>query len=332
MTQCQKCGGKADAFLCRDCGQDLRRDLDFIPWLATRLADSAVKRTDLGQTMTSPTRKVTTAAEEESPVPFNSWAHGLYNELRTVCMRWVRDLCDTNGVGFWPLDAVPHDFIGPLRPEIPARNLERIPAIPGQWRMHNAYQPTTEDLSRWLLDNYLSIMNSEDASMCANEIHATIDRALTAINPRVAPAYRGPCPTPMGQGKRGEPEVCGVPLYAPHENDTDPDSRVVDKITCPRCKVEHDTRVLEQRLLNDVGKYLMPANQIFQVMRELGEPVSKSTFYHWTNKRRLQPRGWRHDGRIVNYWIHRNDTPMFSIDDVRRLRRCTDRPKVGSRR
>ncbi|WP_207842592.1 hypothetical protein [Williamsia soli] len=319
MTQCQKCGGRADAFLCRDCGQALVRDLDMIPWLATRLGESALKLTALSPTMSGPRRKVT-EDEEQSPVPFNSWAHGLYDELRTVCMRWVRDLCDANGVPFWPIDAVPHNFIGPL----PRRGIRRLPAA--------GYVVTTQDLSRWLSKNYLSIMNSEDAGMCANEIHATISRALTVINPRVPPAYRGPCPTVTGKGPRDEPLTCGIPLYAPHTNDTDPDSPIVDRITCPKCKEDHDTRVLEQQLLNDVGKYLMPASQVFQVMRELGEPIAKSTFYSWTSSRRLQPRGWEHKGRIVGYWIHRNDPPMFSIDDVRRLRRTSDKPKVGSRR
>lgn len=319
MTPCRKCGGRADAFLCTNCGQALLHDLSLVPWLATRLGESALKLTALAQTVSPPRRKVT-EDQEESPVPFNSWAHGLYDELRTVCMRWVRDLCDTNGVGFWPIDAVPHDFIGPL----PKRGIRRLPAV--------GYNPTTQDLSRWLSANYLSIMNHEDAAMCANEIHATISRALTVINPRVPPAYRGPCPTVTGKGPRDEPLTCGIPLYAPRQNDTDPDSPVVDRITCPKCKADHDTRVLEQQLLNDVGKYLMPASQIFKVMRELGEPVAKSTFYHWRDTHRLQPRGWRHDGRIVNYWIHRNDTPMFSIDDVRRLRRTPDRPKAGATR
>ena len=319
MTQCQKCHGRADAFLCRDCGQALVRDLDLIPWLATRLGETALKLTATAQTISPPRRKVT-EDEEESPVPFNSWAHGLYDELRTVCMRWVRDICDQENIEFWPIDAVAWDFIGPL----PKRGIRRLSA---GW-----CTPTTQDLSRWLSANYLSIMNSEDAGMCANEIHATITRAMAAINPRVPPAYRGPCPTVTGKGPRDEPITCGIALYAPHRNDTDPDSPIVDRITCPRCKADHDTRVLEQQLLTDVGKYLMPASQIFKVMRELGEPVAKSTFYFWRDSKRLHPRGWDHDGRIVNYWIHRNDPPLFSIDDVRRLRRASDKPRVGARR
>lgn len=111
MTRCRSCGGRADAFLCWNCGEKLDTELARIPWLAGRLAEAHTKQAAL-QGVAPPPRKLVNEDEEESPVPFDSHARDLYDELRTVCIRWVRDLCDTNGTRFWPIDAVPHKFIG----------------------------------------------------------------------------------------------------------------------------------------------------------------------------------------------------------------------------
>lgn len=306
MTQCRKCGGRADAFLCWSCGERLDTELGRIPWLADRLAEAHTRQADL-QDVAPPPRKLANEDDEESPVPFNGHARDLYDELRTVCMRWVRDLCDTNGVRFWPIDAVPHNFIGPL----PKR---------GQWRMFDGYQPRTADLARWLRANRLSIMNHEDAAVCANEIHSTIERCLDGLNRRIPPAYRGPCPAIVTTGIKGKQVECETPLYA-HRSDENGTVKTADVTVCPRCRTEHDTRQLEQRLLSDVEKYLMPADQIIQVMKELGEPVAKSTWHNWRAKGKIQPHAWRRNGRIVNYRITEDDEKLYRLDAVRKLRR-----------
>lgn len=305
MTQCQKCGGRADAFLCRDCGQHLRSNLQQIPWLAEQLAYAHTKQVAMGE------RAVIRGSDEETPVPFNSRAHEAYDELRTVCMRWVRDLCDQAGIEFWPIDAVPRDFIGPLRPEIPARNLERVPAIPGQWRMPIGYLPTTADLARWLDDAYLAIMNSEDAGLCITEIDAVIARSVREINRRIR-VYCGPCPDLIPSTL----SPCNTPVYA----DWDDNIGGPETFTkCARCRALHDTQTLRDRAFDQAHHYLMTKSEIFDILANLGEPLSPNTFKQWRRRGKLKPRGWMHEGRVVNYWIHRNDPPVFKFGDVRAL-------------
>ena len=315
-NQCTKCGGRADAFLCRECSTELRANLTQIPWIASQLAVAHVKQAQLDEAA-PPQRAVTSEDEEQSPVPFNANARRRYDELRTLCMRWVRDICDQLSVEFWPVNAVPHDFIGPLRPLIPARNLERAAGYPGQWRMPvSGYVPSVTDLSRWLLANHLNIVNSEDAAMCAMEFDNTIRAAYREINRRKR-IYCGPCPAVLTDPKR-EPRLCAEPIYAEWD---DRENRPETFTACPRCRTSHDTLTLRQRAFAQAEHFLMTTSEILAVLEDLGEPLSINTFKQWRKRGKLKPRGYMHSGRVVNNQVHKNDPPVFQFGEVRTLQR-----------
>ena len=309
-------------YLCRSCGGELRRNLEQIPWLADRLAEAHVKQIAPGEVATVQ-REMANEDDEESPVPFNRAAFHTYDELRSVCMRWVRDLCDQEGIEFWPLDAVPANFIGPLRPEVPARNLERIPPVPGQWRMHSGYVPTISDLARWLVANYLAIVNSEDAELCYREIDAAVRKGFRTLNPPRR-EFCGRCKTVVGKNDRGEPIRCGVDIEAEWD---DNEGRMQTFVECHKCKTTYESTAFQRQSLLDAEEALMTKSEILEFFARFDNPLSPNTFKMWRKRRRLEPRGWLHDGRITNYWIHRNDPPVFRFGDVQRLRL---RPQVES--
>ncbi|MCF8605139.1 hypothetical protein L5I01_17430 [Gordonia sp. HY442] len=296
-TLCQHCGARTELWICTACTTRLRQSLERLPWLANQLALTWSRQSKLTPGPTAARRRPATEDDEESPLPFVPAARERYDEIRTVAMRWVRDLSEQLGIAFD--DGYPAAFIGPL----PVGAVRGVASI--------------AELSAWLLAHLDRLACSEDAGQALEEISDVADRALAAINRPVPPVYRGPCPT-IVDAERGQPRSCGVPLYA-----TRPDTAVSiggDTVTCVRCGTQHDGRMLEQKLLAQLSGYLMPADEIQRVMRELGEPISKTTWHRWRAEGKLQPRAWRHQGRVVNYWLTSSDEQMFRLDDVRSLR------------
>lgn len=289
---CAKCQRASTAWLCWDCTKHLKRTLKRVPWLDENL-DITVTRQD--RLAKSGPR---VGGETETPVLFNVGASQFRNVLRDTLTRWVRDMCEQRGVEYLPVGCThPAGFIGPL---------------PWGARRDHGDTPTTSDLARWLAHNTVAIMHSEDAGLCYDEITKLVEKGIEWINRPEPPVYRGPCPTVVGEDHRGRPTRCGVDLYAERDDDF---------ARCPRCKVDHDVQKVEQDLLNAMDARLMSGAEIRRVMRELGEPVPESTFFHWRKTGRIRPRGWMHAGRITDHWIHRDDPPVFQLGDVRAARR-----------
>jgi hypothetical protein len=170
----------------------------------------------------------------------------------------------------------------------------------------------------WLAHNMAAITWLPDAAACHHDIEQLAIAAERLVDRPTPPVYRGPCPTVLGR-RHGVPVRCGTPLYAPRTFDDGGWTVGADRITCPHCGVEHDVRRLEQQLLADMAHYLMSRTQIFQVLHDLGEPISPNTFKQWRRRGRLQPRGWLHDGRIVTARTDHNDPPVFEFGEVRAL-------------
>lgn len=282
---CTYCGARATVYLCPSCGDKLRDMIGQLPWLATQLALTYSRQSNLTPGPTAARQRPATEDDEESPLPYNERARECYDEVRTTVMRWVRDLSEQTGIAYAGAD--------------PAR---------------------VSELSAWLLTYLDRLLSSEDAALALDEFTEATDRGVAAINRPIAPVYRGPCPSVVGTDHRDQPRRCGVPLYAARTENSQGRTVPVDFVTCPRCQTTHDARALEQKLLAELGSYLMPADEILRVMRELGEPIGKSTWHNWRAKGKLQPAAWRHRGRVVNYWLTSNDEKLYRLDDVRALR------------
>lgn len=318
MTPCQKCGARTDigSSLCRECARELRANLGRIPWLSDRLAEAAIKDTAPAVVPQPPRAAPADPDEEESPVPFDPKAREMFNELRTVCMRWVRDFCDQLGVEFLPVDGVPADFIGPL-PRFGGhvagqgyvadrRDRRRIPAD---------YVPTARDLARWLRAHHQDIVCSDDASMCAGEIENTVKRAAKRLGARRR-VYCGPCPTVVGEGQRGEVLTCDQAIYAEWDDEHD---RAETHATCWKCRAEHDVAELKKKIFARADNFLFTAADLFRTLDDLGEHLPRNRFYEWRKTRAIRPRGWQTpDGRITQHAVT-GSRPVFELSEVREL-------------
>jgi hypothetical protein len=103
MTECQRCAGKSQLFLCGPCQADLRDMLlglaqgQILPtgqrgagWLEY-LEDAALGRTRLGESARCST-------ERNTPLPFHLGASQLLSNVHAMLVRWVQDLCESRGV------------------------------------------------------------------------------------------------------------------------------------------------------------------------------------------------------------------------------------------
>ncbi len=290
MSTCLHCSARATLFLCRGCGDRLRGAIDDVPELARLLVETFARQNRFPARPSAIREPPATVDEEESALPFIPEASEALDQLRTVAMRWTRDLAEQLGMA-GPVD---ERTAGPARIDV---------------------------LSRWLGRNLIHLLVSEDAPLALDEFERAVERARAAIDIPDPPVYRGPCPDVVTDEYDRE-HVCGTPLYAPR-GDAGIVSVNAGTVTCVRCGAVHDLRELKQRLLAELADYLMPSGQILRVMRDLGEPVSRSTWHRWRKQGKVRPRGYLHAGRVVGAWVDVADEKLYRLDDVREVRRAS---------
>lgn len=190
--------------------------------------------------------------------------------------------------------------------------LTAAPGLPGLRLDHI----TTPDIARTLAHNVQRIAHHPKAADIYGDINALvaddeIGRAAPlwkAIN-RQERIFAGPCPTVMGHNQRGEAIHCDTGLYADRD----------EKLThCPRC--ENTIDVAKNRLRAAVDRDLLPEAKLLEVLADLDEKVSRVQLYEWIRTKKIQPRGWIHQGRIVGFRIRRGDPRVFSLSQARALR------------
>ena len=113
-----------------------------------------------------------------------------------------------------------------------------------------------------------------------------------------------------------QPHDCNEPLWVEWDDERDQAELFV---TCWRCRQEHDVAKLKQEIFARADNFLLTATELLRVLDDLGEHLPKNRFYTWKKDGRIRPRGWKHDGRITDYWIRSNDPPVFALSDVRNL-------------
>ncbi len=178
---------------------------------------------------------------------------------------------------------------------------------------------STADLARWLSANITHIarinLNHRGRHQLYDDIThiaGTPEQAGQlhhAINPTEHHLV-GPCPTPIGRNHDGTPRECGRTLYADTYDKT---------TTCPDC---HHTIDVETNRLRAAGQRdLHTRTNLIDVLATIDEPVEPTRVDQWINARRLRPGGYQHDQTIIEFKIHPNDEPVYSLDRARKLRR-----------
>jgi hypothetical protein len=264
LSQCQRCSGKAQVWLCRACESDLRKELRRLSWLVDGLFEKA-----LGQTREGSSER--RSGDLTSPMPCNLSASSDLDRIHAMLVRWVQDLCETRGVIYPAAPMVPADFIGPL-PE-------------GTVRGHASN--ATKSAAIWLANNTGAIACDESAGMCVDEVNAAVELALKVIN-RPEPNYRflGPCPSLLtdNYGER----ICNVELTA---------ARADDHVQCPSCKTTHRVGELHEQQMRNTDVMSFTLSQLYRMILPINrEYVPLRTLQHWVTRGKLVPTGYDADG------------------------------------
>ena len=286
MTQCQKCAGRAQTFLCNTCTRELRDMLTGLHtgtgtnmatgerrpmagWLEM-LQDAVQGQTRLGESERRST-------ERSSPLMIHTEASRLLDNVHATLVRWVQDICDSRGVDYPGARMYPREFIGPL-PE-------------GAVRGHAT--GATRSAALWLAKNVSAIACDESAGMCYAEIKQIIDEIERQINRPENQIECGPCPTIDEDQQR-----CAVGLRA-KPGDVE--------VTCWKCKQTHNVRKLIDQALEDCKRLLFSESEILDIMAQIGEHIPRGTWWSWRsrgviesrNEWDAEPKYWLEDARLL---------------------------------
>lgn len=172
----------------------------------------------------------------------------------------------------------------------------------------------TRDFARWLQVNVEAIARIDIAGNVYHAINKLVGadqrggQLVGAIN-RHEHRFAGPCPTIRGYDNQGRPIECGQSLYADIDE---------DEVTCPQCEQPVDvSRNLDKAA---VDRDLLPEPKLLEVLRNIGEPVSRVKLYQWIRELRIRPKGYLHQGKIVPLRIRRGDPAVYSLARARKLR------------
>lgn len=144
-----------------------------------------------------------------------------------------------------------------------------------------------------------------------SDVVAIVNKAIDQL-PELR--YKGVCQ--YVEYDQGRERRCNTDLYA---------EKGEEWVQCPRCRASYAVAKLDRDILAQMREMNYTAVELQSLLRELGKRVPKSTLYRWINERKLTPRGWMREGRIIQRWIHRNDPAVYRLGDVLDLATRTER-------
>lgn len=279
MSQCQRCAGRAQLFLCSTCSNELREMLKGLAhgqklaggkfgsgWIEN-LQDAVLGRTRLGESARR-------SSDRTTPLMVHLDASKLLDQVHATLIRWVQGICETRGIDCPALRFYPRDFIGPLPPD-----------------GYRGHAGDTRSAAIWLAKHVNAIACDESAGMCYREIKDVIDAIERMINrPESDYVTCGPCPAMLADnyGQR----KCNTALTAARDD---------AEIQCPECGTTHNVEQLRRHLWTGVDKWLLTYYELKLVIAAYGDPIPERTLRHWRATDKLKPRGYR--GESPAYWL-----------------------------
>ena len=319
MTECRRCGGKAQMFLCPKCETGLLEILTDLPWWLNRLTETALGQTrmsDNGGRKSARRRDLDgekSLAECIEQLPddddlekarakrekralahalatggVNARASELLAEIADGLVFWCRVLCEARGMTYEP---------PPSRGALGANH------------------------ALWLKRHVDAITASEDAGDIAADIlgrdkkrHSLIDQIGRVINRPLRWWKLGQCPTPIrveGPAQAGRPyptTACGAELGALQD---------VKEIRCRECRATHNVHRLLWSRKSEAEAEPMTERELLRYNRDLPPEfqVPPRTLQHWLTTGRLCACG------------NSAGDPLYSWIDVRLL--VMRRPQMG---
>jgi hypothetical protein len=322
---CQRCGARSQAALCRTHESDLRRMLQELAgtvnpqtgrstagWIE-HLADAAVGTVRMGGDGGRKTRG------DDAPIRFNDKASQLLQQVQGSLGMWVRDICESRGIEYEPVRFERPGFIGPLQ----------LGVLRG---LH--YTGGGAPLALWLEVHVGAVLASEDAGQCFDEISALVDAISRMIDRREPVRHLGFCPT-WNEDRR---KACGATLRAPED---------ALEVFCRACRVTHSCDRLRLLLMGDLRRAKITWAQILKANKEQPEgfQVNERTLRDWRATGVLRARAWqrpcscghsfashgrkscsecsecvKYDGHYGNSQHTTLDVPLYAWEDIERLR------------
>jgi hypothetical protein len=177
-------------------------------------------------------------------------------------------------------------------------------------------QPTSADelCAVWLACHPLELRRMPAVDEMFDSLADVIAIVNKAIDQLPELSYKGTCG--YVEYDQGRERRCKTDLYA---------EKGEEWVQCPRCKASFAVAQLDRDILAQMREMNYTAVELMSLMRELGTRVPKSTLYRWINERKLPPRGWMREGRIIQRWIHRDDPAVYRLGDVLDLATRTER-------
>lgn len=311
--ECQKCSGRAEFYLCKQCITWLRKQLLGMPTLIEHLRDTSIGNTRLSNEQS---RKL--GFESRTPV-FDSRATDLIEEIDSTLYRWAMRLVWRH-----------HYVISP----------------PITWhRLYEEYVHTSADFATFLAAHTADLANDEYVGELCDALNQYAKRGVGMINRRTPEQFCGPCPTLISGGAKEHRRcvdhdgvnTCG---YRDHECATRLMARRgALEVVCGTCGVTHGVQRLVNHLLARADDFRGTIPELYRVMRMLNTPVEMSTLYTWAGPKskrggsgQLKPAGFlRPDNRRISVSRHGDkDKPVYRVGDVRHLREKSTKPgRVG---
>lgn len=315
---CQRCGARSQAALCRTHESDLRRMLQELAgtvnpqtgrstagWIE-HLADAAVGTVRMGGDGGRKTRG------DDAPIRFNDKASQLLQQVQGSLGMWVRDICESRGIEYEPVRFERPGFIGPLQ----------LGVLRG---LH--YMGGGAPLALWLEVHVGAVLASEDAGMFLQEIEGLIGAITRLIDSPIPNRDIGPCPTIKGDDGR---QRCDTWLSVKR---IDPATgRPPIEVTCPGCHLTQNIDRLMQDFLHRANHMQWTHERILQIMDIAQIKVPERTMRRWRHNLPVKPCGYlRADGRRIG--ITRasvDDVPLYRLADVQK--KIAELPTVTSGR
>lgn len=193
----------------------------------------------------------------------------------------------------------------------------------------NLQTVATANLAQWLAANVHHIARLSLIRKGRHPLYDDIKRLVgetqqggdlvTAINP-VEKHLVGPCPTITGREHNGTPRQCGKTLFADTYDST---------VTCPSCDQEIDVKKNRERAAAE--RDLHTKASLLEVLTNIDEAVPEQQIDRWIEARRLRPKGFIHDGVIVEYRLSESAEAVYSLERARKLRRRDNHLRTRTR-
>jgi hypothetical protein len=285
------CGNPSpSAFVCVQCGDELKKSLSYLPGLLIDLEEVTLTRQDkMGMPPTFNRTGIDLSKDRKplpphlrskdagyalpsTPWPYSQAASVELDDAVNTLTTWTRHVVEVRG----------------LRPLAPHVELHR-----------DIRTATATACARWLHVNVEAVRQDEAGGQIVDEI-AYLVRTLThAVDVQDEGEFMGQCDAPIKVDISANvvsiaTDPCGGKLYAKTGRAT---------ARCPKCNTEHDVAARKREAIEQLDDAIATAREIANGLTTLLQPVTPSMIRQMAFRGQIVGRGFAHDGLSVLYRV-----------------------------